>query len=65
MPAIRKLSKEASQVIEWYKNGGTIREIAKFYHVAPGTIRNVLLRHNEALRKRGRRKKQKIEASGE
>ena len=57
MPALRKLVKETPQIIEAYRNGSNIRDIASLYHVSAGTIRNILVRNGEPLRKRGRRPK--------
>ena len=57
MPALRKLLKETPQILEAYRNGSTIREIAATYKVSSGTIRNILKRSEEPLRARGRRPK--------
>jgi transposase len=59
MPALRKLLKETPQILEAYRNGSTIREIADTYKVSSGTIRNILKRSEEPLRPRGRRPKVK------
>ena len=58
MPAARKLLKETDQIIESYTNGMDLRTIARLYNVAAGTVRNILIRNNVTLRKRGRRKKE-------
>jgi transposase len=60
MPALRKLLKETPQILEAYRNGSTIREIAEVYKVSTGTIRNILNRNDEPLRPRGRRPKVKV-----
>lgn len=59
MPAVRKLSGDAPYIIEAYRNGSNIRQLAAAYGVAPGTIRNLLIRHKEPMRKQGRPKKAK------
>jgi transposase len=60
MPALRKLVKESPQILEAYRNGSNIRTIAELYHVSAGTIRNILVRNGEPLRKRGRRPKKEV-----
>lgn len=45
-----------AQVIEGYRNGLTLRELAKTYEVSAGTVRNLLITGNVPLRARGRRK---------
>lgn len=65
MPAVRKLSGDTQYVIEAYRNGSNIRELAAAYGVAPGTIRNLLIRHNEPLRRPGRPSKTKVEEAQE
>jgi transposase len=60
MPALRKLLKETPQILEAYRNGSTIREIAEVYKVSTGTVRNILNRNDEPLRPRGRKPKKKV-----
>jgi DNA-directed RNA polymerase specialized sigma24 family protein len=57
MPRVRKLQAEEEQIGLSYRSGLTIRELAGFHGVSPGTIRNILRRNGEDLRKRGRRPK--------
>jgi transposase-like protein len=45
------------QVIEAYKNGATLRQIAEVHGVSSGTVRNCLVECQVELRARGRRKK--------
>lgn len=47
-----------SQVIEGYKNGMDLRELAALYDCSPGTIRNALIDNDIPLRPRGRKRKQ-------
>jgi intein-encoded DNA endonuclease-like protein len=56
----KKLALVMNLVVEGYKNGATLRELATIYECAPGTIRNLLLTNNVDLRKRGRRKKDSL-----
>lgn len=53
----RKLRKYEPLVLEAYGMGRTYDEIATFYGVSVGTVRNVLLRHNVKPRRVGRRKR--------
>ncbi len=54
----RKLKKEEPQIVVAYRDQSqTLRDIARFHKVSPGTIRNILIRHEVSLRMRGRRKK--------
>jgi hypothetical protein len=52
----RKLRRYEQLVLEAYEKGKTYDEIATFYGVSVGTVRNVLLRHNVKPRRVGRRK---------
>ena len=45
------------QVIDAYKNGATLRQIAEVHGVSSGTVRNCLRVCEVQLRPRGRRKK--------
>jgi hypothetical protein len=45
------------QVIEAYRNGATLRQIAEVHGVSSGTVRNCLVESQVELRARGRRKK--------
>ena len=60
MPALRKLVKEAPQIVEAYLNGSTLRQIASTYSVSHVTIKNVLDRSGVAMRSRGRKRKEKV-----
>lgn len=51
-----KLATAKEQVLEAYRNGATLREIADVHGVSPGTVRNILISMEENLRPRGRRK---------
>lgn len=52
-----KLSMVADEVVEAYTtHGKTLREIADFHNVAPGTVRNLLISRGVSLRSRGRKK---------
>lgn len=55
---MRKLTREAPLVIDSYIRGADLRSVANAFNVSPGTVRNILKRHNIPLRKRGRRKKE-------
>jgi len=58
MPRLRKLEAHAKQIVASYENAGfTIRKLAEFHSVSPGTIRNILRREGASLRKTGRRPK--------
>jgi hypothetical protein len=57
MPHKRKLVKEEELIVEAYTvHDRTLRELACFHNVTPGTIRNILRRRGVTLRGRGRRK---------
>ncbi len=51
----KKLAGVIPLVVEGYQNGSTLRELAKIYEVAPGTIRNLLMSEDVDLRARGRK----------
>jgi hypothetical protein len=53
----KKLAAVIPNVVEGYKNGATLSELAHIYEVAKGTVRNLLLSQGVELRSRGRRKK--------
>jgi lambda repressor-like predicted transcriptional regulator len=56
MPRVRKLEAQKTPIALTYSNlGWTIRQLASFHNVSPGTIRNVLKREGVVLRNRGRR----------
>lgn len=58
MPRIRKLRKVEQLIIEAYTQyDRTYAELAVFYGVSIGTIRNVLRRHSITPRSAGRRRK--------
>jgi transposase len=50
-----KLATAREQVVEAYRNGATLREIADFHKVSPGTVRNMLIEEGASLRRPGRR----------
>lgn len=52
----KALSLVEAQVVEGYKNGLTLRELANTYEVSAGTVRNCLVTAGVPLRGRGRRK---------
>jgi hypothetical protein len=54
--ARNKLATSAPQVVEGYRNGATLRELAQIHSVSAGTIRNCLISNGVALRSRGRRR---------
>lgn len=57
MPHKRVLVREEELIIEAYtQHARTLKQIALFYGVTPGTIRNILRRRDVTLRVRGRRK---------
>jgi len=58
-----KLAKEFPQVAEAYRNGATYSDIAKAYGVSKGAVRNVLKANNVELRSKGRKAKEKVDAS--
>ena len=47
-----------SQVIEGYRNGLTLRDLAKMYEVSAGTVRNLLVGASVPLRTRGLKRNQ-------
>ena len=47
-----------AQVVEGYRNGSTLRELAKVYEVSAGTVRNLLKESGVPMRTRGRRRVQ-------
>lgn len=51
-----KLAAIKEVVVEAYKNGATLREIAEVHAVSPGTVRNALKEMGVEMRSRGRRK---------
>jgi len=53
----KKLADIKTELVEAYENGHTVRQIARIYEVAPGTVRNRLLEAGAKLRPTGRRKK--------
>lgn len=63
MPHKRKLNAVTEDLIceAYEKHGRTLRELATFHFVTPGTVRNILKRHSVSRRKRGRRKGVKYE----
>lgn len=52
-----KLETVQEFVIQGYRNGGTLRELAQTYNVAPNTIKGLLGKRGELMRPPGRRKK--------
>ena len=57
MPHKRKLVREEDLIVEAYtQHDRTLRELACFHQVSPGTIRNILKRRGIDCRQRGRRK---------
>lgn len=56
MRVARKLALIKREVIEGYRNGSTLEELAKLNNCSVGTVRNVLVAENEPRRKAGRRK---------
>ena len=44
--------KQASEIIELYKAGFTLKEIGTEYHIDKVTVKGVLVRHNVKLRKK-------------
>ena len=52
-----KLTLAQDQILEAYRNGATLREIAEVHGVSSGTVRNKLIELGADLRKRGRRSK--------
>ena len=59
MPRVRKLEALKDLIVASYNMGTSIDLIASTHNVSPGTIRNILIRQNVALRKQGRRPKDK------
>jgi len=57
-----KLTLAQDQILEAYRNGATLREIAEVHGVSSGTVRNKLIELGADLRKRGRRRKDETEA---
>lgn len=55
-----KLTLAQDQILEAYRNGATLREIADVHDVSSGTVRNKLIELGADLRKRGRRRKDEI-----
>jgi transposase-like protein len=53
-----KLTLAQDQILEAYRNGATLREIAEVHGVSSGTVRNKLIELGADLRKRGRRRKE-------
>lgn len=43
-------------IVEGYRNGATLRDLARVYASSPSTIRILLLKTGEVLRRKGRRK---------
>ena len=58
-----KLTLAQDQILEAYRNGATLREIAEVHGVSSGTVRNKLIEVGADLRKRGRRRKDETEKS--
>jgi transposase-like protein len=58
MSKTTKLAAVQDEVIEAYKNGSTMTEIAKLHDASAGTIRNILDKAKVEIRPRGRRKKE-------
>lgn len=57
MPARKKLVRYEQTIIEAYvQHDRTYQELAAFYNVAVGTIRNILRRNNVQPRRAGRRR---------
>jgi hypothetical protein len=56
----KKLEIVAEQIINSYKYGATLHELATLHDCAPGTIRNILIARGEPRRKRGRKKKEGV-----
>jgi len=55
MPKPRKLTLNEPHVVAGYKNGLTVRELAKQFNASPSTVRTTIIRNGEVLRHRGRK----------
>lgn len=60
LKARNKLTTSTSQVVEGYKNGATLKELASLHEVSSGTIRNCLVSNGVSLRARGRRRTKSV-----
>lgn len=60
LKARNKLATATPQVVEGYRNGATLRQLANLHNVSSGTVRNCLIANGVELRPRGRRRRNSV-----